>query len=50
MSTLNDMEEHCDSCGNELEIGQIGDCGDCQDDPDDNDDQSQQSVPAPQRG
>lgn len=26
MSTLEDMVEHCDSCGEELEIGQIGLC------------------------
>lgn len=43
MSTLQDMVEHCDACGTELESGQIGDCNDCQDGPDDNDDQSQRA-------
>lgn len=27
---LKDMVEHCDSCGEELEVGQIGECDDCQ--------------------
>ena len=42
MSTLNDMVEHCGSCGDELEIGQIGECNDCQDDYN----QPQKSEPA----
>lgn len=30
MSTLQDMQEHCDKCSTELEIGQIGLCDECQ--------------------
>lgn len=30
MADLDDMIEHCDSCGEELELGQIGECDDCQ--------------------
>jgi predicted amidophosphoribosyltransferase len=29
MTTLEDMQEACDVCGDELEIGQIGICGFC---------------------
>ena len=30
MANLLDMTEHCDSCGELLEVGQIGECDDCQ--------------------
>lgn len=30
MSTISDMQEHCDECGAELELGQIGICDSCQ--------------------
>jgi hypothetical protein len=30
MTNLREMTEHCDSCGEELEIGQIGECDECQ--------------------
>lgn len=30
MSTLEQMTEQCDCCGDTLEIGQIGKCDDCQ--------------------
>ena len=35
MATLNDMVEHCDCCGEELELGQIGECDECQSERDD---------------
>lgn len=44
MSTLQDMVEHCEACGTELEIGQIGDCDDCQDESDAADELVQQSL------
>lgn len=31
MANLNQMTEHCDECGEELELGQIGLCDCCQD-------------------
>lgn len=30
MANLEDMQENCEECGTELEIGQIGECDDCQ--------------------
>lgn len=30
MSTLEDMREYCETCSEELEIGQIGECDGCQ--------------------
>lgn len=29
---LNDMQEHCDMCGTEMEVGRIGLCDFCQHD------------------
>lgn len=30
MATLEDMQEYCDTCCSELEVGQIGNCDSCQ--------------------
>lgn len=29
MASLEDMQENCEECGAEMEIGQIGECDDC---------------------
>lgn len=48
MTTLKDMVEHCDSCGQELEPGQIGECADCQAEREDS--QVEEEAIRPQNG
>lgn len=31
MATLEDMQEQCEECGVDMEIGQIGECDECMD-------------------